>query len=275
MPDLPLPDWLDGCRVPDSECAGAYEAMPARRRALLKKQIAALHALWGAGLEAGTTLERRLSSGLTIRERREPADWALFLMSGDFRSAPCLVAAVLPALLAGVFRILPCVLRKGKEPPAAPEVLAALDLLGQDQVFQLSEAQAAELLDGLIQAGRPDSGRLVLLGGAAAALAGRASPPRRDYSRRLKLGLDKQAGPDADLLGWAYPGALFADLPEDGRFPADLDAIFGRVDTCGTGSWPAPAVYGPGCEALWRWPDCGPDFFIRHDFMFGLGADEL
>ncbi len=89
--------------VDDTAFAAAYEATGDVDRARLKTCIARLHVLYG---QSGDVREghavTRWRQGFVSMERATPCAWALVCMDGAWTSAPRLLAALLPALFAGV-----------------------------------------------------------------------------------------------------------------------------------------------------------------------------
>ncbi|MDR1126104.1 MAG: hypothetical protein LBM64_08645 [Deltaproteobacteria bacterium] len=259
-----LPEWLFDSLV---DCGpGAYGDLAPELRARLKSQIAFLHHCLG---ESPAWRERRqpwLDRSLTRRD--DPLDWVLFGIAESYASGPGLLAALLPALLAGCAtagrEVLICRLAESarfdeicqeRRPDLPLALSAALELAGQEQLFALSPARFVALYDELAGASRA-RGRTVLLGEFH-------NPPDRPCARlpgRVRLVLDPACGADRALLRWAQPGA---DIIEAGP-----------EESTESGSWLAllshrPAAYNlapdlrlaPGGEALWLWPELPPSFF--------------
>ena len=257
-----LPPWLAGCLVSDSKLGQAYEDTPPKLRALCKHALAVLHAFFG---EAPDREERSLSrsaQGLYARACTRPADWALVIVDADYVSAPRLLAALMPALLARV----PLVLCASTPGPARPELLCALELAGQEQIYVLDGSQSLDLLRSL--APQPGEGRLVLLHRGALsslrALAVDAELPCWEEQRAPLLSI---CGPEpaTALIDLAHPDARRAgdaapNIAPDAAYCSGPDAVHLQ----------APLILPPGMEGCWLHPSLTPDFFRVRALAFSL-----
>ena len=255
-----LPPWLVEYLISDDELAQAYEDAAPKLRALCKHTLAVLHAFFG---EAPDWEERRLTRsahGFHTRTCTKPADWALVIIDADYASAPRLLAALTPALLARVPLVL-CACT----PPTRPELLCALELAGQEQIYALDAAQSLDLLRSLNA--QPGHGRLVLLhrGTLAGlrAVADDAELPCWEERRAPVLRIC-DAKPDAALIHLAHPDAA---RTED----AAPDAVY--CSGPGAVHFQAPLILPPGMEGCWLHPTLTPDFFRVRFLMFRLAPD--
>ncbi|MDR0239553.1 MAG: hypothetical protein LBI88_04885 [Deltaproteobacteria bacterium] len=256
-----LPSWLAACLVSDSELARAYEATAPELLAVCKHTLAVHHVFFGEAPDWEEQSVLRCVHGFRTRACSRPADWALVIFAADYASAPRLLAATMPALLARVPLVL-CVCTPG---PARPELLCALELAGQEQIYVLELSQSLDLVRGL--AAQPGQGRLVLLHrGALSVLrvaADEAELPCWEERRAPVLRICG-AEPDAELIHLAHPDAASAEQ-------AAPDAVY-----C---SWPdagqeqAPLVFPPGMEGCWLHPSLTPDFFRTRALLFGPVPD--
>ena len=244
-----LPPWLAEYLVSDSELERAYKSTVSGLRALCKHTLAVQHAFFG---EAPDWEERNLlrtAHGFRVRVCDRPADWTLVFFAAEYASAPRLLAALMPALLARVPLVL-CVCTPG---PARPELLCALELAGQEQIYVLDESQSLALVSSLTA--QPGQGRLVLLHrGTLSALRAaayetgvpcweeRRAPVLRVCSSELDVALIRLAHPDAASEGNAAPDAMYCSGP---------DAAHVQI----------PLVLPSGMEGCWFHPSLTPDFF--------------
>lgn len=283
--------------VDDAAFAAAYEATGDVDRARLKTCIARLHVLFGAasGLGAGDVREGRTATswrqGFTSLEHASPCAWTLLCVDASWASGPRLLAALLPALFAGVGSVF--VLRVGGGGAWPPQVLAALELAGQEVAADAEPAAVSALLEALAASGGAGgaAGRLLLLGEHSdqmAALArGHGVPVWRDAPSPIIAiascddGIDKSDYPDGAALRAAHPDATFVDVPAlpgpTGRTgaPAPLVPLSPlspltplSAVACApahAGGWLAHAglVLGPGHEWCWMHPDLTPVWFTR------------
>ena len=254
---IELPDWLEACRPDDELYADAYEGTPAELRALLKTAIAFCFHRWPL-MEDEAHLERISSrSGFRHSEVSRPAGWVIASLGPGFSSPARLLAALVPAVLAGAGPVIVV-----SEAPFAPAICTALELAGLEDSFLLDGEQIPGLYEDL-RALSAD-GRVVAFPGAdgafteaqkellhSAALDG--LPRLRDLpSPRLlclhEPGSEAEARlqwlyPDADMLREAAPGLRAAYVPDGSACPQDA----------------APFICGPGMEACWPGP--APEFY--------------
>lgn len=269
---FPPQGWRDAHRLDDALFAAAYDALNGRERASLKKCIARLHRVWGERPEAQSAT-RRYAEGFCLTENRAPAAFALIACPVDCASPAALLAALLPALLAGVRTLLPCFIRpengdahaqksspapkKGRAvsslpgaPPGAlpgllPDapLLAALELAGVEEAFCLDAAQLADCLATL----GPEAvrGRLLLLG--------QANFCRKAASQALSVGLVCRALPAPPLYFSLERSAAseqrFAPAAAVPPHEADESLLTVALDQ--------------EHEDVWIWPDLGPDWFLN------------
>jgi hypothetical protein len=238
-----LNTWLDARALPDETRAAAYAALSGVELAVLKKCIAVLHRFWGERprrLMTPCAFSPQLHTELDDR----PAPWALVVCDAAYVSPAALLAAVMPAVLAGVDLVLPCLVRAEDDlaPLFLSPLLAALELAGLERAFSFSPLDAAVLLELLADEG--GDGRLVLLGQGSysanlAALAFELgvvsrflTRPPRYFNKRLYMTAEQRFDDTA------------ADGSIDGDDPRDIVL---HLDT--------------RYENIWIWPDLGPDWF--------------
>ncbi|MDR2892652.1 MAG: histidinol dehydrogenase [Deltaproteobacteria bacterium] len=226
------PEWLDE-RLLDSG-PGAYETLEPRLRAALKSQIALLHRYHGE-LE-GWECQSRDWLGRELRAESTPKSWALFLLDKAYASPSGLLAALMPAILAGVEEVLVCLLADEDEKnfELSLPISAALELAGVEQVWSLNPAQLSRLFVHL--RGMKDCSEN----------AGQAVEPFRGQGDGAVVFLGDwtvNAGTDKFMLDVLRSGLACKCLP--GVFETAL-----RLQ--------------PGNEAFWIWPDLTPEFFRRH-----------
>lgn len=162
---LPSTAWLDAHALDDACVGAAYESVSARERAALKLCIARLHAIYGESA-ARERRRRCFRQGFCLEEEEVPAPFALVVCEAAYRWPSAFLAAVMPALLAGVTRVLPCFLPSGRDADGCAEprasLLAALELAGVERSFTAGEEEAQSLLRDLAR--EEEGGCLVLLG---------------------------------------------------------------------------------------------------------------
>ncbi len=261
--------------VEDRAFAVAYESISPEQRGALKVAIARLGAVYGSPDRLGEERRCSLRQGVDILERSRPVDWAALFWSEEFTSPSQLLAALLPAILAGVPDILACRVRgTAKSSPFPPAQLVALELAGQESVAEVGPEMLGDVLRQIAQGNT--SGRIILLGSGLREVdplvalpgeaEGRIAVWRRCAQQRIGLSAGvvgaQGVSPSADLLAFAHSGAFFHEQCSPDMMPdATLHAIFCGAEEAGAWLGSAPLVLTPGQESCWLWPDLEPGFF--------------
>ena len=263
-PVFELPDWLESFRPDDDLYANAYEGTPAPLRALLKTAIAFAFHRWKADEGESRVQTKSARAGFFRTEASRPADWVLAVAAEGFASPARLLAALVPAVIAGTGKIAVV-----SPTPFAPAVATALELAGLEDSFLLDDGRTADLYEDL-RAASPD-GRVIVLPSPQPLSAGQKDllhraaadgvPFFRDHAAPRLLSLYGKAegeslglSPDEALsrLRWLHPDAVLLDEPDRGMnavfAPEGCDLPFG-----------APLLAGPGMEACWQ--SLAPEFF--------------
>lgn len=143
-PIFDIPAWLEAFRPDDDLYAQAYENTPAPLRALLKTSMA--FAFHRRGMKDGDGAYRVdcPRAGFSRREDVRPAAWTLAVTGPGFASPARFLAAAVPAIMAGVPRILAV-----SSEPFAPAVITALELAGLEDSFVLDAEGLASLYEDL------------------------------------------------------------------------------------------------------------------------------
>lgn len=243
-----IPDWLYSKEL--DQGSGAYETLDPALRAILKKQIALLHEDWLPERREGGTFTRLADGGDSFASAK-PLDWAMFILAEDYASPAGCIAALLPALMAGVKAVAICRLGNPKA-PLHPALSAAFELLGREEIFALTAAQSARLAKDIME--QSPYGRMVVLGHET---RGAHSLPAV-----LRIGLDGGPSLEPGVFSWLHPGAAVKPVRDGASYDAVITSTLDFYR-----DYPAPLVLGPGYEYFWRWPDLGPAFFQRKKFI--------
>ncbi len=280
-----LPEDFEACLLTDELRAKAYESLGDARRALIKDQIAFLYEYWGGAQPLRSVLRKDLPGGARVEWASQGVEDVLLLVGASFASAPELVAALLPARLAGARQVLVCLVSGPTDPDYA--VLSALDLLGQDEVYLLTRAQAADVFT--------EARRQMLFGGLGRVLVlgfNNAEPLPFNYNRRGTFFASQPlaglcvAEVDRRRFEQAHPHACIHDLPcdplqlstaniqENIRMNMPEGLPFLDVIVCPRGQSAhytglASLVLEAGQEHLWVWPELGPEFFLSSCLAIG------
>ncbi len=297
------PQWVEEARLNDSLAAQAYEGTPPQWRAAIKTGLALAHMHFGS--DPGQLRDMRSDGHLGFWRRSEShaAPWAIIAFTPAYAAAARLVAACIPAILAGVPLIgAVCV---GGQPHRA--AMVSLELSGIEDVFVLD----APGLHKLLEESRPGPGRLVLLHAGELAptveLAQSMGLPCWQEYRPPKLGLveadnsddgkslaDDGSRIDLEALYFAQAEALdmatsiTAQMPSGGPRGTDMpfardaqlpDALYlasgdqEQADLLHGKAFSASApglTLTPGCEGFWLHPGLTPDFFRVRCLTFGM-----
>ncbi|MFV0349420.1 MAG: hypothetical protein ACK5JO_12620 [Halodesulfovibrio sp.] len=277
--ESPFPGWLETCLVPDDEFGDAYEAAMPERRAWLKTCIARLHVLHGAAGMTWGRSEKQWRQGFVSVAEARPVEWTIVFMAGDYASGPRSVAALMPALLAGVGNVL--VVRVAEEgTPWAAAVLAGFELAGQEAVINLSADKVPALLDEMAGKG---SGRCLVLGAVAPVVRDTIFGFVAGRSAQVACWFEPAAGSlaiaeaeevceiDEELLAWAHPDLQIVRYDGDNLEMAQQGAagegvflaLAGTPDLIDIVPDSIPLMLGPGQEGCWVWPELDTQFFMQ------------
>ena len=261
-----MPEWTEGFRAGDEVFARAWEEAGAQDRALLKTAIAFQFHLWGMRDGRGSLERSDPREGFRSIVSSGPAPWTLAVLSPGYASPARLLAALVPAVLAGTR---PAVISLSVP---APSIAAALELAGLDDLFIMDGAGARKLLAELRAACA--GGCLALFPWPAGQGEG-ASPeppllpgPPCGPWRGLRVWQDtprpriilRPSAAESDgrelerRLQWLHPDAILEGTEAGGA----ADAVFNAQDlrpACGT----AGLLLQAGLEACWTGPS--PEFF--------------
>ncbi len=261
-----LPEWTEDFRAGDDVFAAAWEEVGAQDRALLKTAIAFQFHLWGVrdSLETGERSAPR--EGFRTVVHSIPAPWTLALRARGYASPARLLAARLPAVLAGTRPAVVCL----SDPPDG--IAAALELAGIDDLFVMHETNARRLLGDLCAASA--EGRLALFPwiGDSREQADPAQPFFSGAERERWLGVrtwrdiprpslilrpcaSESEGRELERrLRLMHPDAVLTGAEADGS----ADAVFNAQDPRPADD-PACLRLNAGMEACWTGPS--PGFF--------------
>jgi len=272
--------WLDEHLLPDARFARAYNALADDRRALIKGLVARHYVLNQPGGCASSVVELRYP-GFVRRRESSTVPFALLLNDGSLDAPALFLAALMPALCAGVGQVL--ALRLGARRSVPDPLLVCCELAGQERLAALGPKQLQTLLLDCAGSGRPG----VILYPQTALL-------RRLLDRKpLRETLDASSLRLRPLSLPRAPG-LWRDTVQ--QFPAvDVELLYGRMAFEEGGAGPkdsaAPAetawdsfsavprdlllaperrlehgsarsaartVVGHGCLGHWSWPEISP-----------------
>ena len=283
MTSSPFARWLDSPLLDDGIFAAAYDAVTAQQRACCKTLIARLHACLGEETLQDDTRYLSLRQGFKLAALRQPAQWALVLWDAQCPSPARILAALMPAILAGVPHILACQVATGGAGAVPPPVLAALELAGQETAASIDAQETMRLLNTLAATKEP--GRIALLGSApwvAEALAvardhaipaWSAAPPRIALCPSAFVAPPEHkdnanfCAPDYGMLRFAQPDAELVVLSEaKAEKKQEYSCVISGLPRLKYWLSHSPLVLTPGHEWFWRWPDLDREFFMERRY---------
>ena len=274
-----LSEYTEAFRVSDSLFARAYEGVGDRRRSVLKKWISQLYLFQGRERTLCRTERLQWDQGFVTYETTRPLGWTLIVLSPDFSSPAQLLAVLIPALLAGVPRVV--VVREQASSAFPDALLAAMELAGQEWVVEMSAQDVGLLVGRAFADTRP--GRVCRLGSSSMDDSLRSLVPGNSLwmpGAGTTAGIWFAPGQtwDTQTIAWTLPDTVVSvagDVPEDAcsgapffsgtlsDFMAEgFDALYLPSPGQGTGSG-CPRVFGPGQEGGWIWPDLAPSTFME------------
>lgn len=274
-----FPGWVEDKFVPDAVFGAAYDMQTAEERAYLKTAIARTAAAYGGPDVPATSGVRVMRQGFCLQERVRPADWALIMWDGAYAGPTRVLAAILPAMLAGVPHILACRVMPqpgtASEAAFSPSILAALELAGQELVAELTPEEALTLVTEC--SANRERGRVVLLGESDYLVpvgreAARCGVPLRRLAHPVRIGIDASsvpqefAEPPYGVLQPLHPDAHF--IPLNGPGEGGLCTVLASDEAAFAHMAHTPLVLTPGHEACWVWPDLCMDFFRMKSLAF-------
>lgn len=244
--------WQESRALPDEELGAAYEALGGKGRAVLKLCIARLFCVWGE-LPRLETTDRRYSRDFRLVSEEKPAPFALFVCQASYTHPSALIAAVMPAILAGVDEILPVFVTDANTRLPAPPLMAAMELAGVERCFSCTQAEARTFLRLLCD--ELYGGRLILLGDPS-------------FGEELVLAAHRKGLVCRSLVSppvfksassGTYMEQRFDNTTPDNR-PRD------RESPHKSGAEPDLPTLDANNDHVWLWPDISPAWFRNRRF---------
>ncbi|CAM2057801.1 conserved hypothetical protein [Desulfovibrionales bacterium] len=294
-----IPEWFFDAVPTDVVLGQAYESVPPRLRSWLKLTIARLHTWHSVGHGLETDTYRSWRQGFVSLEHEVPCVWTVLILDADFYSPVRLLAALLPALVAGVKTVLVVRLQHpwaqnitgGQDWPSA--LLVAMELAGQELLSNCTVQQIKTLIVGFAR--EYSSGTVVALGEIPRRLVRSMGSCLADNSelaywmpqcpRSIGLWCENGQTWDWEALTFVHPDMIFIVggtphvLPPPGFsiiaapwsefLRHNYQVLCLPVDRIET-AWNfyfdqalPPVVLGPGHEACFFWPDGRLSLFRR------------
>ena len=273
-----FPVSLDEFLVADAAFGAAYDAVSPEERAVIKAAVARMAIVQEKAEALSRYSVTMVRQGFTLHERTCPVSWTVVLWDAAYAGPTRVLAALMPAMLAGVPNILACRIGDHGEFPAP--LLAALELAGQELVAECAPGVALDIVRACCEAdGR---GRVVCLGqeavlGEAVRLAASFGVPAYHMASPVRVGIAASSfsEPMQDTyIRFVHPDGALVPFEEDavnGIFSAVFCAEEHVVNFLGS----APLILSPGNEGYWAWPGLGTVFFRETSMgLSGVAAED-
>ena len=279
-----FPADIENSLLPDTAFAAAYDALSPQERSYVKTAIARMVPVCGHADVLGGTRTQAMRQGFSLHEAVRPAEWMILFFDAEYAAPTSILAAFLPAMLAGVSDILVCrvVGEKGAQ-AVAPTVLASLELAGQELCVELDAQRALALLKDCHAASL--RGRAIFLGASEqldflGAYARSAGIRVRSMAEPTRIAVDVGSLPNEyaaepyGMLRFAHPHATFSLVPPQRERGAaePFSAVLCGEEAATSLVARFPLVLTPGHEACWLWQDICPDFFLERSRAFSLSG---
>ncbi|WP_031485233.1 histidinol dehydrogenase [Maridesulfovibrio frigidus] len=255
-----FPDWIEEFQIGDDVFGSAYEATLPPRRAWMKKTIAQVYAVNSPDSPQKTWVVNTWKGGFETEVSTAPLDCVVMLVDQGATSAVRILAALTPALAAGVKNILVVFTGEGELSQA---VLTGFELAGQEAVISIENEKCDELLSN-IKDSEVDSAILDL----------RSNPTDIPYAQNIKywrapvvpriaVCLDED-GPDMDILSFAHPDAIIEEVSIEDLAEFSGYAVVVPAELVGEALVDFKLVLSHGQEGCWIWSDL-TDIFFKKD----------
>ncbi len=261
-----FPDWIEEFQIDDGVFGLAYEATLPPRRAWMKKTIAQVYAVNSPDSPQKTWVVNTWKGGFETEVSMSPLDCVVMLIDQEALSAIRILAALTPALAAGVKNILVVFTGEGE---LSQSVLTGFELAGQEAVVCLENEKLEELLS-YINDSKVDSAILDL----------RSHPTDIPYAENMKywrspvvsniaVCLDED-GPDMDILKFAHPDAIIKEVAIEDLSEFSGNVVVVSAELVGEALVDFKLVLSHGQEGCWMWSDLTGLFFKKESVALAV-----
>ncbi|WP_419783619.1 hypothetical protein [Maridesulfovibrio sp.] len=254
-----FPEWLQDYQIEDGIFAEAYESILPAQRAWLKKTIAQVYGVNSPEAPSKTWNVNTWRGGFETEVVTAPLDWTLLLLDAKSVSPVRILAALAPALAAGVGNVLAVFCGDGEIPQS---VLAGFELAGQEDVVKLPQEKVEELILSVVHCG---------VDGAVLDLRGEPDfvpyGPGLRYWRVPEISsisvCKEEDSPDMDVLAFVHPDVEFVEVDEDSLDEIESGAVVVPAELVGDALLNSNIVLAHGQEGCWIWNGFNSSFFKR------------
>lgn len=254
-----FPDWLQDYQIEDEMFGEAYEATLPAQRAWLKKTIAQVYGVNSPEAPRKTWNVNTWRGGFETEVATAPLEWTVLLLDAKSVSPVRVLAALVPALVAGVGNIMAVFCGDGD---ISQSVLAGFELAGQEDVVRLPQGKVEELISSIVHCG---------VDGAVLDLRGEPDfvphGPGVRYWRVPEISsisvCKEEDSPDMDILAFVHPDVEFVEVDEDSLDEFGSGAVVVPAELVGDALLNYNIVLAHGQEGCWIWNGFTSSFFKR------------
>ncbi|NDV23439.1 histidinol dehydrogenase [Desulfovibrio sp. JC022] len=261
-----FPLWLQDYQIEDEVFGEAYEATLPPQRAWLKKTIAQVYGINSPDAPSRTWNVNTWRGGFETEVSSVPLEWTVLLLDAESVSPVRILAALVPALAAGVKNVLAVFCGEGD---LSQSVLAGFELAGLEDVVKLPQDKVEELLAPLM-AGGEEGAVLDLRGTPDFVLHG----PCLRYWRAPEISsisvCKEEDSPDMDVLAFVHPDVEFVEVDEDSFDDVEADAAVVPAEIVGDALMNFNVVLAHGQEGCWLWNGFNSSFFKRESVALAV-----
>ncbi|HAS88769.1 MAG TPA: hypothetical protein DCS48_05625 [Desulfovibrio sp.] len=261
-----FPEWLQDYQIEDEIFGEAYEATLPPQRAWLKKTIAQVYGINSPEAPSKAWNVNTWRGGYETEVSTAPLDWTVMLLDDSSVAPVRILAALVPALAAGVKNILVVYCGTGGLPQS---VLAGFELAGQEDVVNLPQQKVDELLEQLMHNGI-DGAVLDLRANMALMPYG----PGVRYWRAPEISsisvCKEEDSPDMDVLAFVHPDVEFTEVDENSLEEVQADAAVVPAEIVGDALMNFNIVLAHGQEGCWLWNGFNSSFFKRESIALAV-----
>lgn len=254
-----FPEWLSDYQLEDAFFANAYESTEPHLRAWLKKTIAQVFEINSPCCPLKSWTVDTWRGGFETEIARSPLDWTVMLVDCESVSPVRLLAALVPALAAGVSNVMVIIEGDGDIPAS---ILAGLELAGQEDVVRLDTSQLDELVGSLSQ--NRSTGAIIDMRGSENNLICPQSVKywRGPYISSICVCKDEDS-PAMDVLKFAHPDVDFVEIDEESLDTIQADAAVVPPEFVGETLLSCRTVLAHGQEGCWIWNGLNSSYFMQ------------
>ncbi len=276
---FPSKDW-NRYLVSDQVLSYSYDFVGDVNRSWIKKFIAYLFSYYGHDSRTECVHKARERAGFVHERVSSPVPGVAVLADSHFKNWNRLLASVIPAAAAGTADILVFLIKNHEQP--CPEILAALELAGVENIF-LIDQQEIRSVAGVLSNAR-DAAIIDLCSRSPVEDIFAKHPDNNhkyirlffDHRPRALVWTERDTTWDYDTLKWAHPDVEFTvSGPLAGKAPSGFTAAQAELHQLPIHSY--DLFLGPGdifrstriargfsrgMEPFWLWPEIDRNFFM-------------